>query len=291
MFWARPVVARGADRAAWTPCPPDSSSSVGVPSVAGASPLAPTKSANGSDDDGNGIVDDVHGPTSSAPARHRPQTATRPTTDLVYGGHGVHTAGTIGAAGNNGVGITGVAQDVRIMPLRVCAATPSTTESRCPLRSIIAAINYAGEQGARVANMSLGGNSSRRRGQRVRRQPADPVRHLRRQRRRRQRQRRGVDHRAITTPAITRRRPRLSAGAGAIDNIICVAATDQADGLAGFSIGGPRPSTSGRREPRRSARTRIRPRSRTPSVAQTSRRNGPPPEPTAAFSAPTACRR
>src|SRR5207253_2172592 len=80
-------------------------------------------------------------------------------TNVTSGGHGVHTAGTIGAAGNNGVGISGVAQNVRIMPLRVCTNEPSSNEVRCPNSAIIAAINYAGKIGARVANMSLGGTT------------------------------------------------------------------------------------------------------------------------------------
>jgi len=36
-----------------------------------------------------------------------------------YNGHGTHVAGTIGAQGNNGVGVTGVAWDVRLVSLRV----------------------------------------------------------------------------------------------------------------------------------------------------------------------------
>jgi hypothetical protein len=43
------------------------------------------------------------------------------------------------------------------MPLRVCTNEPSSNETRCPNSAIIAAINYAGANGARVANMSLGG--------------------------------------------------------------------------------------------------------------------------------------
>jgi subtilisin family serine protease len=115
---------------------------------------------NGIDDDGDGKIDDVHGwdfvgeSTSALAEDSNPDD-----TNLTSGGHGVHTAGTIGAAGNNGVGITGVAQNVRIMPLRVCTNEPSSNETRCPNSAIIAAINYAGARGARVANMSLGGTS------------------------------------------------------------------------------------------------------------------------------------
>jgi subtilisin family serine protease len=91
------------------------------------------------DDDGNGFVDDVrrwdfagndNNPTDPAP---------------VFASHGTHTGGTIGAIGNNGIGITGVNWDVTIMPLRVykrrsflffdvCSATDS---------DIIDAILYA----------------------------------------------------------------------------------------------------------------------------------------------------
>ncbi len=115
---------------------------------------------NNVDDDGNGYKDDVHGwdfvgENSAAPTEDdNPED-----TNLISGGHGVHTAGTIGAAGNNGVGITGVAQNVRIMPLRVCTNEPAINETRCPSSAIIAAINYAGKNGADVANMSLGGTT------------------------------------------------------------------------------------------------------------------------------------
>jgi subtilisin family serine protease len=118
---------------------------------------------NGIDDDHDGYVDDVHGwdfvgEDASAPSQDNDPTDS----NVISGGHGVHTAGIIGAAGNNGVGITGVAQNVRIMPLRVCANEAEyegepVNEVRCPFSAIIAAINYAGRNGARVANLSLGG--------------------------------------------------------------------------------------------------------------------------------------
>ncbi len=117
---------------------------------------------NGIDDDHNGYVDDVHGwdfvgPNSSA--NPLPEDNDPTDDNLISGGHGVHTAGIIGAAGDNGTGISGVARNVRIMPLRVCANEPSLNEVRCPFSSIIAAINYAGNNGARVANLSLGGTT------------------------------------------------------------------------------------------------------------------------------------
>ena len=103
---------------------------------------------NGIDDDANGYVDDVHGYDFVGTSATTPSEDADPTDDnIISGGHGLHTAGTIGAAGDNGVGITGVARNARIMPLRVCSNQPSTNETRCPFSSILAAINYAGEHG------------------------------------------------------------------------------------------------------------------------------------------------
>ena len=67
-------------------------------------------------------------------------------------GHGTHTAGTIGALGNNGTGVTGVNWAVRIMPLKFLDANGSGTDE-----AAIAAIRYAADNGARVSNNSWGG--------------------------------------------------------------------------------------------------------------------------------------
>jgi subtilisin family serine protease len=186
---------------------------------------------DGVDDDGNGIIDDLHGADFVGANGEAPTMDGNPTDeDLLSGGHGVHTAGTMGAEGNNSTGITGVAQNVRIMALRVCSRFPSLGESRCPISSQIAAINYAREKGARVANMSLGGTSSSQAAVNAiaaaketlfvisagnDNQDNDSVHHY------------PCDY----TPQ-TQASPPVP---GAIDNIVCVAATDQADGRASFS--------------------------------------------------------
>lgn len=66
-------------------------------------------------------------------------------------GHGTHVAGTIGAVGNNSLGTTGVCWQARIMAVRVLSAGGGTTAA------IIQGVNFAVTRGAKVINMSLGG--------------------------------------------------------------------------------------------------------------------------------------
>lgn len=93
-------------------------------------------SGNGVDDDQNGYVDDVSG------------------WDFVNGdndamddgdGHGTHVAGTI-AAENNSEGISGVAYNAKIMPIKVLGEGNGSLEN---------AIRYAAMNGAKVINLSL----------------------------------------------------------------------------------------------------------------------------------------
>ena len=183
---------------------------------------------NSIDDDGNGFVDDVHGYDFVGPSSDSPTSDSDPTDDnLISGGHGVHTAGTMGAAGDNGVGITGVAQNVRIMPLRVCAnSAVNKDETRCPFSSQIAAINYAGAMGAKAANMSLGGttfNTPERDAIAANPQTLFVI----------SAGNDGEDN--DLEPHYPCNYDPLAEGKSAVDNVLCVAATDQADQLAAFS--------------------------------------------------------
>ncbi len=96
---------------------------------------------NGVDDDHNGYIDDVHGWdfVNNDPS---PQDAV---------GHGTHVAGIIAAAGNNGIGVAGVAWRAGIMPLRFIDAFEIGTTA-----DAIEAIQYALRQGARIINCSWG---------------------------------------------------------------------------------------------------------------------------------------
>jgi subtilisin family serine protease len=183
---------------------------------------------NSIDDDANGFVDDVHGYDFVGASADAPTSDSDPTDDnLISGGHGVHTAGTMGAAGNNGVGITGVAQNVRVMPLRVCAnSAASENDTRCPFSSQIAAINYAGAMGAKAANMSLGGttfNTPERDAIAANPQTLFVISA-------------GNDSEDNDfEPHYPCNYNPLAEGKSAVDNVVCVAATDQADQLAAFS--------------------------------------------------------
>jgi subtilisin family serine protease len=188
----------------------------------------PGETPNGIDDDGDGIVDDLHGADFVGVDATAPVSDGDPTDDdLEYGGHGVHTAGTIGAEGDNGIGITGVAQNVSIMPLRVCSWAPG--DGACPNSAIVAAINFAGAHGARAANISLGGDERSLGEELIRDAIAANPRTL-------------FVISAGNNGVSNEVKPHfpcvfdpLAEGRGAIDNIVCVAATDQADRLASFS--------------------------------------------------------
>lgn len=67
-------------------------------------------------------------------------------------GHGTHVAGTIGAVGNNGSGICGVAWKVQIMALKFL----SGTTGRGATSDGIACIDYAINHGAHIINASYG---------------------------------------------------------------------------------------------------------------------------------------
>jgi len=65
--------------------------------------------------------------------------------------HGTHVAGIVGARRGNGLGMDGVADNVRIMPVSV---VPSNGDERD--KDVANGIRYAVENGAKVINMSFG---------------------------------------------------------------------------------------------------------------------------------------
>ncbi len=95
---------------------------------------------NGIDDDANGYVDDFLG--------YNFVKETNEVTQL--GSHGTMVAGIIGAIRDNQIGVAGIAEKVKMMPLIVCSA------NQCKTKDILEAIYYAVDNGARVINISLG---------------------------------------------------------------------------------------------------------------------------------------
>lgn len=66
-------------------------------------------------------------------------------------GHGTHVAGIIGAVGDNGVGVAGVAWEVGLMSLRVLDPDGSGSTA-----DVAEAFNHAGENAVPIVNASLG---------------------------------------------------------------------------------------------------------------------------------------
>jgi serine protease len=160
---------------------------------------------NGIDDDRDGYVDDIYGYDF----------ANNDANPMDDNGHGTHVSGTIGAVGDNGIGVAGVNQHVKIMALKFLDSSGSGY-----LSNAVRALNYAVAKGAKVVNASFGGG--------------------------------GYD--AAMATALTNARAKsviVVAAAGndgtnndsspsypanyAGDNLVAVAATDSSDKLASFS--------------------------------------------------------
>lgn len=97
---------------------------------------------NGIDDDRNGFKDDYYG-YDFANNDYNP---------MDDNGHGTHVAGTIGAVGDNGIGVAGVNWNTQIMALKFLDRNGSGY-----LSNAVRALNYAVANGAKVVNASFGG--------------------------------------------------------------------------------------------------------------------------------------
>jgi subtilisin family serine protease len=99
---------------------------------------------NGIDDDGNGKVDDRFGWDFTTCARFNPVTGICSTPKaqdkdpMDDNGHGTHVSGIIGASGNNGLAISGIMWNVKLMPLKILNG-----DGEGSIADEISAIDYA----------------------------------------------------------------------------------------------------------------------------------------------------
>jgi subtilisin family serine protease len=100
---------------------------------------------NGIDDDNNGFVDDYYGYDFFY----------NDANPLDENGHGTHTAGTIGAVGNNSLGVVGVNWNVRIMAIKIYDSDGFGTTSAM----LINAYNYVRMMKLRGVNIRVTNNS------------------------------------------------------------------------------------------------------------------------------------
>jgi subtilisin family serine protease len=103
----------------------------------------PNEKLNGIDDDNNGIIDDIYG------ASYQNGIGSNNTID--NHGHGTMVAGIIAATYNNGIGITGIVQDISIISCKFLDDKGFGTAIDAML-----CINYCVEQNASIINASWG---------------------------------------------------------------------------------------------------------------------------------------
>lgn len=66
-------------------------------------------------------------------------------------GHGTHVAGIIGASGNNGIGVAGIAWTAKLLAIKVLSDSGQGSTA-----AVLNGIKYAADNGAKIINMSLG---------------------------------------------------------------------------------------------------------------------------------------
>lgn len=108
---------------------------------------------NGIDDDNNGYVDDANGYDVADD-----DPVVLPNTNGMS--HGTHVAGISGAATNNGTGIASIGFGIKIIPVKSSNQEEVITDG-------YSGIVYAADVGARVINMSWGGNGGGQTGQNI----------------------------------------------------------------------------------------------------------------------------
>jgi subtilisin family serine protease len=155
------------------------------------------------DDDGNGYVDDVNGWSFIGDSAWIDDDH----------GHGTHVSGTIAARGNNGQGIAGMAWGSRVMVVKVLDENGDGYYS-----GLAAGLRYAVDNGARVANLSLGGSSPSQMLQ-------DAVNY--------------AHARGLLIVASSGNTNRAVQYPGACDNVLAVAASTSDDKRATYSCYGP----------------------------------------------------
>ncbi|NJN64307.1 MAG: S8 family serine peptidase [Acidobacteria bacterium] len=97
---------------------------------------------NAIDDDGNGFVDDVRGWDF----------VNNDNDPFDDNGHGTHCSGTITGIGNNGIGVAGVAWNVKVMPLKFLSGGGSGSTA-----DAVRAVDYATMMGVDLTSNSWGG--------------------------------------------------------------------------------------------------------------------------------------
>ncbi len=110
--------------------------------IDGGDVLGDPRWANGQDNDGNGKIDDLIGWDF----------VNNDNDPFDDNSHGTHVAGTIGAMGNNALGVVGVNWKVQLAGLKFLAANGSGYTS-----AAVAALNYAIGEGIAITNNSWGG--------------------------------------------------------------------------------------------------------------------------------------
>ena len=71
-------------------------------------------------------------------------------------GHGTHCAGIIGAQGNNGMGITGVGQNIQLVSLKISQVAGTPAAENTFASHVVSAINYAATENIPILSCSNG---------------------------------------------------------------------------------------------------------------------------------------